>query len=547
MKCRRYVIIDSNSMKGYYPIHDNGRNLLVMEMVNVKKGGQLTALDDYINRVYKIVLLLFPGACQCAGLLYTLEKFLGWLPEVSWAALIIFDITCLTYLTIGFYFVKTGMDKNGIVKPSKLKNAKIFLIIVEIVQWNYILYMIPATDFWGFAFFFVILTAFFLDYKLVAIVTAEIAGSLAVSWFIHGDITLPAKDDYFMANLLDRIVCVALSLPTLILLIFLVSKFLVNAKKDELERNNAKVQSVLTTAQELSEKMLEAGNVLSGISASETAVAQELSATSQNLLVNSNELRRKAGTSITNLNELKQSGAALSENVKKVGETSDEIMQKSTANEDVLNSLRSVNKDVIRSMEQTNAVAMKLTEAVTGIDATLNLISDVAMQTNILSINATIEAARAGEAGKGFAVVAQEVGTLANSTQQSLAEIQSVMDRVKKNVEEMTAYVGDNNKKLMRQNEYFSDVFSNMQEINVLLRQSMDEITAMSRVHERQSDIIRTTVDINADIAESIENENKEFNAISNIVGNNAKDAVHMQNQVDAINAMAGQIDELLK
>ncbi|MBQ7782746.1 MAG: hypothetical protein IJ368_02125, partial [Oscillospiraceae bacterium] len=289
------------------------------------------------------------------------------------------------------------------------------------------------------------------------------------------------------------------------------------------------------------------GNVLSGISASETAVAQELSATSQNLLVNSNELRRKAGTSITNLNELKQSGAALSENVKKVGETSDEIMQKSTANEDVLNSLRSVNKDVIRSMEQTNAVAMKLTEAVTGIDATLNLISDVAMQTNILSINATIEAARAGEAGKGFAVVAQEVGTLANSTQQSLAEIQSVMDRVKKNVEEMTAYVGDNNKKLMRQNEYFSDVFSNMQEINVLLRQSMDEITAMSRVHERQSDIIRTTVDINADIAESIENENKEFNAISDIVGNNAKDAVHMQNQVDAINAMAGQIDELLK
>ncbi len=96
--------------------------------------------------------------------------------------------------------------------------------------------------------------------------------------------------------------------------------------RDELERNNAKVQSILTTA-------------------------QKLSATGQSMLVNSNELRRKAGTSITNLNELKQSGAALSENVKKVGETSEEIMQKSTANEDALNSLRSVNKDVIHSME----------------------------------------------------------------------------------------------------------------------------------------------------------------------------------------------------
>ena len=91
---------------------------------NVK---QLSALDDYINRVYKIVLLLVPGACQCAGLLYTFEKIMGWLPSVNWAALIIFDVTCLIYLATGFYFVKTGIDENGIVKPSKLKGGKISL------------------------------------------------------------------------------------------------------------------------------------------------------------------------------------------------------------------------------------------------------------------------------------------------------------------------------------------------------------------------------------------------------------------------------------
>lgn len=121
------------------------------------KERKLTALDDYINKVYKIILLLIPGACQCASLLYTFEKFMGWLPDVSWVALITFDISCLIYLIIGIFFVKTGIDEDGFVKPGKLKGSKIFLIILEIVQFNFILYLVPATDFWGFAFFFVIL------------------------------------------------------------------------------------------------------------------------------------------------------------------------------------------------------------------------------------------------------------------------------------------------------------------------------------------------------------------------------------------------------
>lgn len=409
------------------------------------------------------------------------------------------------------------------------------------------MYMIPATDFWGFAFFFVILTAFFLDYKLVTIVTVEIAGSLAVSWFIHGDVTLPARDENFIANLLDRIVCVILSLPTLILLIFLVAKFLVNAKKDELERNNARVQTVLSTAQDLSDKMLEASAVLSEISVNETNTAEELSSTSNTLLSNSNALREKADNSMANLNELTESGGMLNENVRKVGETSGEVMRKTEENENALNSLQGVNKEVIVSMEETNVVAAKLSDAVKGIDVMLNLISDVAMQTNILSINASIEAARAGEAGRGFAVVAQEVGNLASSTQTSLSEIQQVMDKVKENVSAMTEYVGENNNKLTLQNGYFEIVFKNMQEIGGLLRQSMQDISEMSSVYEKQTDIIKRTVDINADIAESIENENREFKAISDMVRSNAKDAVHMKKQVEAINGMAEQIDELLK
>ncbi len=509
-------------------------------------GHQLTALDDYINKVYKLVLLLIPGACQCAGLAYTFEKLMGWLPTVNWTLLILFDISCMIYLAVGIFFIKTGI-KDGLVKPQKLKAAKLFILILLIIQFNFILYMIPATDFWGFAFFFVVLTAFLLDYKLTLVASAEIAGSLAVAWIFPKEHTLPAKDIFFIPNILDRILAVGLALPTIALLVYFIKKYLLNAKKDELERNNARVQNVLSAVRVLSVRMLEAGSSLSDISSSVASSAENLSATSEGLLEGSNTLRQKAGSSMDNLNMLRESGEKLSENVRKVGENSGEVMKKSADNEKALDSLQIVNKEVIASMNETNEVADKLSEAVKGIDSALNMISDIATQTKILSINASIEAARAGAAGKGFSVVAQEVGNLAGSTAKSLSEIRTVMGRIRQNVADMTAYVGENNKKLVLQNEYFAEVFGNMQEINLLLRQSIKDISSMNEVHESQSEIISHTVDITSDIAESIENENREFTAISNMVGSNAKDASLIEKQVAAINEMTEQLGELLK
>ena len=307
------------------------------------------------------------------------------------------------------------------------------------------------------------------------------------------------------------------------------------------------VMSVLNSVQQLSQQLQEAGSSLSKISENESASAEELAATSEQLTESSNILSTRTDKSMDNLRELSEWEGVVADNVEKVENTSKELLQKSVENEKLLNNLHTINGQVSQSMTATTDMAKKLSDAVQEIGATLNLISEISTSTNLLALNASIEAARAGEAGKGFAVVATEVGNLANNTQDTLQEVETVIERIQSNVKEITKQIEENSSKLDTQNEYFENVFQSMQGMTELLHVSVDVINTMGEAHNKQSEVIKKTVSINQEIAQSIRNENVQFASINSMAESNANDTTQVATQASAINDMVEEMSKLLK
>lgn len=502
-------------------------------------------MNEYFAAVFKIGIILEMSAALSAAIAFTAMKAFGLYPTVKWIPLLAFDIMDIFFWLFGFHIVRNSYDERNRLKPGRLEFGKRFAAIVMIIQWNCITYLIPSKMFWGFMFFFLMLLAYMLDMKLVIKTAAVIFISQIISWILKKDLFLPETKEFFIAEMILRVLAIIMTIADMAILLYFITKFLVTP----------------------------IGNFASSIS----KIISSISESEKILQETGSELQKATGETTTSISEIFKSIDGVSAQIAKVNggveqtdgivraiigriDGLDEMIQAhgesvsmaSAAVEQMIGNIDSVESSVEKMAtafgclldDSKNGTARQeaVNERIKEIESQSNMlqeanqaIENIASQTNLLAMNAAIEAAHAGEAGKGFSVVADEIRKLSET---STSQSKVIGDQLKKIKDSIGGVVLDSAQSKLA----FESLAKRIEETNHFVQQIKFAMDEQQEGSKQIDESLHSMNDSTLEVRDATTEMNKESQTIIDEIIGLRENSSQMTQKVSEITRSANNI-----
>ena len=272
-----------------------------------------------------------------------------------------------------------------------------------------------------------------------------------------------------------------------------------------------------------SDSSSDVANLMTSASEAQSEAMKQLNETVNELALAVNEIAQNATTLAGVVSDTKENTAAASESMTETVNISASGREDMKHLSSAMTGIQQSNDDLVNSINKVGEASEKITNIV-------SLISDIAEETNLLSLNASIEAARAGEAGRGFAVVADEIGKLANNSNESAQNIGRLIEEVNSLIAEVVEKAGSSSESIKENAirieaaiKTFDKIYENIMTTNDQVAEVEENISkvdsvatnvaAISEEQAASADEIQTTSENMVEQAKNIADSAKEVSA----------------------------------
>lgn len=292
------------------------------------------------------------------------------------------------------------------------------------------------------------------------------------------------------------------------------------------EASGAMNSSAVETSQAVEQVELAISEIAQGA----TAQAQETQSATENVIIMGSMIE-ETNTEVESLRDNARSMRSAGEKAMSILAELNNINQKT----------REAIEEIYEQTNTTNVSALKIKEAT-------DMITDIAEETNLLSLNASIEAARAGEQGRGFAVVAAQIQKLAEQSNESARQIAEIINLLIMDSERTVATMEDVKTVISKQNEYVKNTERAFKDVKDGIDKSIESVRTISgktrELNESRIKVVDIVQDLTA-IAEENAASTQETSASSAEVGaimeNISDNAKHLNEIADELKNNIGQ------